>query len=103
MARRPSGKRPHRIGNADKGTEGVLSDADGAPDKAHSHKGDSAYSLGNQREGQRVYAEAGETPAHPNVEPLEKVRPAAAYMLSIDEVKEFPKYEKLWKESFQIR
>jgi iron(III) transport system substrate-binding protein len=54
-------------------------------------------------EGQRVYAEAGETPAHPNVEPREKVRPAAAYMLSIDDVKEFPKYEKLWKEIFQIR
>ena len=33
----------------------------------------------------------------------EKVRPAAAYMLSIDDVKEFPKYEKLWKEIFQIR
>jgi ABC-type Fe3+ transport system substrate-binding protein len=54
-------------------------------------------------EGQRVYAEAGETPAHPNVEPLEKVRPTAAYMLSIDDIKEFPKYEKLWKEIFQIR
>ena len=47
--------------------------------------------------------EAGETPAHPNVEPLEKVRPAAACMLSIEDVKEFPKYEKLWKEIFQIR
>jgi iron(III) transport system substrate-binding protein len=54
-------------------------------------------------EGQRVYAQAGETPAHPNVEPLEKVRPAAAYMLTIDDVREFPKYEKLWKEIFQIR
>jgi ABC-type Fe3+ transport system substrate-binding protein len=54
-------------------------------------------------EGQRVYAQAGETPAHPNVEPLEKVRPAAAYMLTIEDVKEFPKYEKLWKEIFQIR
>jgi iron(III) transport system substrate-binding protein len=54
-------------------------------------------------EGQRVYAQAGETPAHPNVEPLEKVRPAAAYMLTIDEVKEFPRYEKLWKEIFQLR
>ena len=32
------------------------------------------------------------------VEPLEKVRPAAAYMLGQDDVKEFPKYEKLWKE-----
>ena len=54
-------------------------------------------------EGQRVYAQAGETPAHPNVEPLEKVRPAAAYMLTIDDIKEFPRYEKLWKEIFQIR
>ena len=54
-------------------------------------------------EGQRVYAQAGETPAHPSVEPLEKVRPAAAYMLTIDDVREFPKYEKLWKEIFQLR
>lgn len=54
-------------------------------------------------EGQRVYAQAGETPAHPNVAPLEKVRPAAAYMLSINDHKEFPRYEKLWKEIFQIR
>jgi hypothetical protein len=54
-------------------------------------------------EGQRVYAQAGETPAHPNVEPLEKVCPAAAYMLTIDDVREFSKYEKLWKEIFQIR
>lgn len=54
-------------------------------------------------EGQRVYAQAGETPAHPNVEPVEKVRPTAAYMLGQDDVKEFPKYEKIWKEIFQIR
>jgi iron(III) transport system substrate-binding protein len=54
-------------------------------------------------EGQKVWAQAGETPANPKVEPLEKVRPAAAYMLTIDDHKEFPKYEKLWKEVFQIR
>ena len=54
-------------------------------------------------EGQRVYAQAGETPAHPNVEPQEKIRPTAAYMLTLDDGKEFPKYEKLWKEIFQIR
>jgi iron(III) transport system substrate-binding protein len=39
----------------------------------------------------------------PNVEPLEKVRPTAAYMLTIDDIKEFPKYEKLCKDIFQIR
>lgn len=54
-------------------------------------------------EGQRAYAQAGETPAHPKVEPVDRVRPAAAYMLSQDDVKEFPKYEKIWKEIFQIR
>jgi iron(III) transport system substrate-binding protein len=54
-------------------------------------------------EGQRVYARAGETPAHPNVEPVEKVRPANAYMLGQEDVKEFPKYEKIWKDIFQIR
>jgi iron(III) transport system substrate-binding protein len=54
-------------------------------------------------EGQRTYAQAGETPAHPKVEPLEKVRPDKPYMLSVGDVKEFPKYEKLWREIFQIR
>ena len=54
-------------------------------------------------EGQKVYADAGETPAHPKVEPLEKIRPTSSLMLSIDDVKEFPKYEKIWKEIFQIR
>jgi hypothetical protein len=54
-------------------------------------------------EGQRIYAQAGETPPHPSVDPVEKVRPAAAYMLGQDDVKEFPKYEKIWKEIFQIR
>jgi iron(III) transport system substrate-binding protein len=54
-------------------------------------------------EGQRVFAQAGETPAHPKVEPVEKVRPTNAYMLGQDDAKEFPKYEKLLKEILQIR
>ena len=54
-------------------------------------------------EGQRVWAQAGETPANPHVEPLEKVRPATTYMLGIEDLKEFPRYEKIWKEIFQIR
>jgi hypothetical protein len=45
----------------------------------------------------------GETPAHPKVEPLEKIRPTTPYMLTIDDVREFPRYEKTWKEIFQIR
>jgi iron(III) transport system substrate-binding protein len=54
-------------------------------------------------EGQRVFARAGETPAHPKVEPVEKILPAKAYMLSGDDIKEYPKYEKLWNEIFQLR
>ncbi len=54
-------------------------------------------------EGQRVYAQAGETPAHPKVEPLEKSRPAKVYMLTVEDGKEYPKYQKLWREIFQIR
>lgn len=54
-------------------------------------------------EGQKVYAQAGETPAHPKVEPLEKSRPAKVYMLAIEDGKDYPKYQKLWREIFQIR
>jgi len=54
-------------------------------------------------EGQKVFARAGETPAHPKVEPLEKILPAKTYMLTADDTREYPKYEKLWNEIFQIR
>jgi iron(III) transport system substrate-binding protein len=54
-------------------------------------------------EGQRIFAKAGETPAHPKVEPTEKILPAKTYMLSADDTKDYPKYEKLWNEIFQIR
>ena len=54
-------------------------------------------------EGQKVWAQAGETPAQPHVEPLEKVRPTTTYMLTVDDLKEFPKYEKIWKGIFQVR
>lgn len=54
-------------------------------------------------EGQRTWAQGGETPAHPRIEPLEKVRPTSSYMLTSDDIKEFPRYEKLWKEIFQVR
>ena len=32
-----------------------------------------------------------------------KSGPTTPYMLTIDDVREFPKYEKTWKEIFQIR
>lgn len=54
-------------------------------------------------QGQKIFAQAGETPAHPKVEPLEKILPAKTYMLSAEDTKDYPKYEKLWNEIFQIR
>lgn len=54
-------------------------------------------------EGQRVFAQAGETPAHPKVEPVEKIRPEKVYMLSGEDMKDYRKYEKLWNEIFQLR
>jgi iron(III) transport system substrate-binding protein len=54
-------------------------------------------------EGQRTFAQAGETPAHPKVEPMEKILPAKTYMLTADDTKEFSKYQKLWNEIFQLR
>jgi len=54
-------------------------------------------------EGQRVYAEAGETPTHPKVEPKEKTRPATSYMLTVNDVVEFSQYEKLWKRIFELK
>ena len=52
-------------------------------------------------EGQRVYAQAGETPAHPNVEPVEKVRPTAAYMLTIDDIREFANTKSFGRKFFR--
>lgn len=54
-------------------------------------------------EGQKVYAMGGRTPAHPKVEPTEKIRPKAIYAVGADDVKQFAKYEKVWKEIFKLR
>jgi iron(III) transport system substrate-binding protein len=54
-------------------------------------------------EGQKVFAQAGETPAHPKVEPVEKILPARVYMLSADDTTNYTSYEKLWNEIFQLR
>ncbi|MEX0802613.1 MAG: extracellular solute-binding protein [Candidatus Binatia bacterium] len=54
-------------------------------------------------EGQKVMAEGGRTPAHPKVEPVEKTRTEKIYAISVADIKEFPKYEKIWKEIFRLR
>jgi iron(III) transport system substrate-binding protein len=54
-------------------------------------------------EGQKVMAAGGRTPAHPKVEPVEKTRTEKIYAISVEDLKEFPKYEKIWKEIFRLR
>jgi iron(III) transport system substrate-binding protein len=55
------------------------------------------------QEGQKAMAQGGRNPAHPKVEPMEKTRTEKIYFISADDLKEFPKYEKLWKEIFRLR
>jgi iron(III) transport system substrate-binding protein len=55
------------------------------------------------KEGQDVYAKGGRNPAHPKVEPVLPVRPQKIYAIGADDVKQFPKYEKIWKEIFKLR
>ena len=55
------------------------------------------------REGQKVMAAGGRTTAHPNVEPPEKVRPTKIYPISVADIQEYPKYEKIWKDIFKLR
>jgi iron(III) transport system substrate-binding protein len=54
-------------------------------------------------EGQKVYAQGGRTPAHPKVQPVEKTRPERSYFVGAEEIKEWAKYEKIWKEIFKLR
>jgi len=54
-------------------------------------------------EGQVAYAQGSRNPAHPKVEPVEKTRPQRIYALVVADYKDFPKYEKIWKEIFALR
>jgi iron(III) transport system substrate-binding protein len=54
-------------------------------------------------EGQAVYSKGGRTPAHPKVEPTEKIRPQNIYAVGIEDLKQYTKFEKVWKEVFKLR
>lgn len=54
-------------------------------------------------EGQKVYAEGGRAPAHPKVKTIDSIKPERLYSLGVDDIKEYPKYEKIWKEVFKLR
>jgi len=54
-------------------------------------------------EGQKVYAAGGRTPPHPKVDPVEKIKPEKIYPIGTDEIKDWKKYEKIWKDVFKLR
>jgi iron(III) transport system substrate-binding protein len=55
------------------------------------------------QEGQKAMAQGGRTPAHPKVEPVDKTRTEKIYPISVADIKEYPRYEKIWKEIFKLR
>jgi iron(III) transport system substrate-binding protein len=54
-------------------------------------------------EGQQAYAQAGQTPAHPDVAPVEKTRPETIYPLTASDMQDYSRYERQWRETFRLR
>jgi iron(III) transport system substrate-binding protein len=54
-------------------------------------------------EGQKAYAEGGRAPAHPKLKPVDPIKPEKLYPLGVDDIKEYPRYEKIWKDIFKLR
>jgi len=55
------------------------------------------------QDGQKVMAQGGRNPAHPKVEPVDRTRTDKTYFITAADLKEFPKYDKIWKEIFRLR
>jgi iron(III) transport system substrate-binding protein len=86
-------------------TEGIATiTADAlAKDAPHPNAAQLFYRWSASEEGQKAYAAGGRLPPHPKVEPVEKIRPAKLYPIGTEEIKLWPKYEKVWKEIFKLR
>ena len=54
-------------------------------------------------EGQKAYAGGGRAPAHPKLKPVDPIKPEKLYPLGVDDIKEYPRYEKIWKDIFKLR
>jgi iron(III) transport system substrate-binding protein len=74
-----------------------------AKDAPHPNAAQLFYRWSASEEGQKAYAAGGRLPPHPKVEPREKIRPAVLYPIGTDEIKEWRRYEKTWKEIFKLR
>jgi len=74
-----------------------------AKDAPHPNAARLFYRWSASEEGQKAYAAGGRLPPHPKVEPVEKIRPAVVYPIGTGEIKEWRRYEKVWKETFKLR
>jgi len=74
-----------------------------AKDAPHPNTARLFYRWSASEEGQKAYAAGGRLPPHPKVEPVEKIRPATLYPIGTEEIKEWRRYEKSWKEIFKLR
>jgi iron(III) transport system substrate-binding protein len=74
-----------------------------AKDAPHPNTAKLFYRWTASEEGQKAYAAGGRTPPHPKVEPREKIRPTNIYPIGTNEIKEWKRYEKTWKEIFKLR
>jgi iron(III) transport system substrate-binding protein len=74
-----------------------------AKDAPHPNAARLFYRWSASEEGQTAYAAGGRLPPHPKVEPKEKIRPAILYPIGTNEIKDWKKYEKVWKEVFKLR
>lgn len=74
-----------------------------AKDAPHPNAAQLFYRWSASEEGQKAYAAGGRLPPHPGVEPVEKIRPAVLYPIGTNEIKDWKKYEKVWKEVFKLR
>jgi iron(III) transport system substrate-binding protein len=74
-----------------------------AKDAPHPNAARLFYRWSASEEGQKAFAAGGRLPPHPKVEPVEKIRPAVLYPIGTDEIKDWKKYEKTWKEIFKLR
>jgi ABC-type Fe3+ transport system substrate-binding protein len=54
-------------------------------------------------EGQRAMAEAGRIPPYPNVQATEPIKPRTIFPLTAEDEKQFSRYERVWKDIFQLR
>lgn len=86
-------------------TEGIATiTADAlAKDAPHPNAAKLFYRWSASEEGQKAYAAGGRLPPHPKVEPVDNIRPAKLYPIGTTEIKQWPKYEKVWKEIFKLR